>query len=209
MPDGAAKSDEGGDGGGRVGRWTERLKSARHKDAMLFGASFLETLVLPIPIELVLVPYMLSRRDRIWWIATVALAGCLLAALAGYAFGWLFMRGLGGPLLESMGWTEVWNGFQGTFDRQGFWAVIAVGVTPVPFQVAILTAGAAHYPVPLFLAAAAVARGLRYYGLALLVAWIGPGTLRLWHRHKITASVLAATLVALAWGGTALLGSGG
>lgn len=193
---------------GRVRRWTERLKGARHKDGMLFTASFLETLVLPIPIELVLVPYMLSQRRRIWWIATVAVAGCLLAALAGYAFAWLFMATLGVQVLEAMGWTEAWGSFQGTFDRQGFWAIIAVGVTPVPFQVAILTAGATHYPVPLFLAAAAIARGVRYYGLALLVHWFGGRTLRLWQRHKITASVAAAAVLALFWGGSALLGGG-
>lgn len=193
----------------RVQRWLKRIKASRHKDRLLFLASFLETLVVPIPIELVLVPYMLSRRDRLWWIASVALAGCLLAAGIGYAFGWLFMTSLGTPLLEAMDWTSTWDTFQQTFAAEGFWAIIAVGVTPVPFQVAILTAGATGYSLPMFFLAAALARGIRYYGLALLVHWFGARTIRLWERHKLSASLVAALVVALLWGGSMLLGSRG
>ncbi len=193
----------------RVYRWLHRLKTSRHKDRMLFVASFLETLIVPIPIELVLVPYMLSARDRVWMIATVALAGCLVAAGLGYLFGWLFMMGPGVMLLDAMGWTEAWNGFQGTFARHGFWAIIAVGVIPVPFQVAILTAGATQYSLPLFFVAAALARGIRYYGLAVLVHWFGLRALHLWQRHKMLASLAAAVVVAIFWGGSALVGGDG
>lgn len=193
----------------RVQRWLKRLKTSRHKDRLLFTASFLETLIVPIPIELVLVPYMLSERHRLWWIATVALAGCLLAAGLGYAFAWGFMAGPGTWLIEAMGWSDAWTAFQDTFAREGFWAIVAVGVTPIPFQVAILTAGATKYSIPLFLAAAALARGLRYYGLALLVRLFGARAMRLWVNHKITASLTAAVLVAAFWGGSMLLGGGG
>lgn len=190
----------------RVRRWLSRLKASRHRDPLLFTASVLETLIVPIPIELILVPYMLSERRRLWWIATVALAGCLVAAGVGYAFGWLFMAGPGAWLVDVMGWREAWTAFQGTFARQGFWAIVAVGVTPVPFQVAVLTAGATQYSIPLFVLAALLARGLRYYGLALLVRLVGGRAVRLWRTHKVTAGVVAAVVVAALWGGSALFG---
>jgi len=40
----------------RTKRWLERLSQSKRALWMLFGASFAETLVLPIPIELILIP---------------------------------------------------------------------------------------------------------------------------------------------------------
>jgi len=42
---------------------------------------------------------------------------------------------------------------------------MSVGVIPIPFQIAMLAAGATRYSFFLFMLAPALSRALRYYGL--------------------------------------------
>lgn len=162
------------------------------------GLSFLESTVLAIPLELILVPYMLANRHRIWWIAGLVTLGCLLGAVCGYLVGMLAHNTLGVWIIEQFGWQQTAATFQKEFNESGFLAVLLVGITPVPFQIAMLTAGASGYSLPLFLLAATLARGLRYFGLALLVAIFGERVekqLRKWHiprRTLISAMILLA-----------------
>ena len=192
--------------GSRGRRWLSLLQETRHKAALLFGASFLETTVVPIPIEVILIPYMAAERDRVWRIATLTLLGCLLGAFLGYAIGYFLFETIGLPIIGWAGWSEELETFRNLFDRHGFWAILAVGVLPIPFQVAMLAAGAASYPIAWFALAAVLARGVRYYGLAWLVKRFGPAALRRWRENKITATLAAAILLAVLWAAANWLG---
>ena len=62
--------------------------------------------------------------------------------------------------------------------------VFLISIAPVPMQIAALAAGAASYPVWLFLIAIIVSRALRYYGLWLLVLGFGVGIARIFEGKK-------------------------
>jgi membrane protein YqaA with SNARE-associated domain len=164
-------------------------------------ASFLETTVIPVAIELVLVPFMLANRNRIWTIATVTLAGCLAGAILGYLVGLLFFDTAGIWLIDTFGQREAYEDFQDRFNRQGFWAIVAIGITPIPFPIAMLAAGAADYSFPLYLLACSIARGVRYYGLSALVALAGPRVLDWLQKGqratKLTAAIAVAVVVGM------------
>lgn len=182
---------------GRAKAWARRIARSRHGLWLMGLASFLESLVVPIPLELVLVPYMLANRQRLWLIALVVTAACLLGATVGYGVGFFLFDQAGDWLLETMDWQGQYDRFQDWFQQYGFWAIVAIGVTPMPFQVAMLVAGVSGYPVPLFLLAAALARGIRYFGLALLVQLFGEQALALWRNHsKWVGIAIAVVLVA-------------
>ncbi|MCD6009601.1 YqaA family protein [Halomonas sp. IOP_31] len=171
--------------------WLERLSTSRHAMALLFLASILETLIVPIPIELILIPWMISQPSAKWRLAAVALAGNLTAALIGYGLGGLAMTQWGDSLISLFGGQQAYSNFESRFDANGFQAILAVGIVPIPFQIAMLVAGASHYPLPLFLLAALIARGIRYFGLALLVALVGNSATRLWRRHSKPVGAVA------------------
>ncbi|WP_192036082.1 DedA family protein [Halomonas sp. YLGW01] len=178
-------------------RWLSRLSASRHALWLLGLASVLETLLVPIPIEVILIPWMIAEPHRRFRIAGVALAGNLFAALIGYGLGSLAMAQWGETLIPLFGGEAAYQTFQARFLDNGFIAILAVGVIPIPFQTAMLVAGASDYPIPLFLLAALIGRGLRYFGLALLVALAGEAALGLWRRH---ARPLGASLTVLAGG---------
>ena len=60
----------------RTKQWFERINGSKNMLWLLAILSFLETIILPIPIELVLIPLMAVNRQRIWAIATATTLGC-------------------------------------------------------------------------------------------------------------------------------------
>ncbi|MCU5786928.1 YqaA family protein [Alloalcanivorax marinus] len=179
----------------RTQRWLERLNRSRHMPWLLGVLSFLETIILPVPIELILIPLMAANRERLWRLATVTTAGCLLASLLGYGVGMVLYQSLGTWFIEAMGMRNAYQGFQGFFDQYGFVAILTLGILPIPFQVAMITAGLSGYPIALFVLAALIARGIRYYGLAWLVWRFGPKVEEQWRRHAVTTSLVAGGAV--------------
>ena len=83
--------------------------------------------------------------------------------------------------------------------EQGFWYVLSVGIIPVPFQIAMLAAGAAKYSLGLFLLATFIARSIRYFGLALLVKLAGNQAEALFKKYKIPTAIGLTLIVALIW----------
>ena len=185
----------------RVQRWMDRLGQSRRALWTLFVASVAETLLVPIPIELILIPYMLANKARIWLTAAVVLAGNLAAAVFGYALAYFAFSTFAPGLIEQMGWSQSFERFQSLFAEHGFWAIVAIGFIPIPFQIAMLVAGAAQYPLSLFILASFVARGARYFGLGALVYYLGEATLGFVERHKRSAAIgsLVVAALVLAW----------
>jgi membrane protein YqaA with SNARE-associated domain len=181
----------------RPERWADRLAHSRAGLWLIGVASFLETIIVPIPIEVALIPYMLARRDRVWTIALVTTLGCLAGSALGYAVGYLLYDAVARPLIDAMGWAQAFGEFQAWFAADGFWAILAIGIVPIPFQVAMLTAGAAGYPLLLFMLAATIARGIRYFGLALLVVLVGDRALDLWRRRRLTFALALVAVIAI------------
>ena len=182
----------------RAKQWFERLNGSKNMLWLLGTLSFLETIILPIPLELVLIPLMAANRERIWILATVTTVGCLIASLVGYGVGMLLFQSIGTWFIEFMGMQDSYQSFQNFFDQYGFLAILTIGIVPIPFQIAMITAGLSGYPILLFALAALIARGLRYYGLAWLVKRFGHRVLLLWKRHAIITS-LAAGIIVLAF----------
>lgn len=189
----------------RAQQWFERINGSSHMLWFLAVVSFLETLVVPIPIEVVLIPLMAVNRDRIWRLATVTTLGCLAGALVGYGVGMGLYQSVGTWFIETMGMQAGYHSFQTAFDQHGFVAIVALGILPIPFQIAMITAGASGYPVYLFVLAALLARGVRYFGLAWLIWRFGKRAEDIWRRHALAASLVAAgVLIGISLGMQAL-----
>ncbi|NMT65116.1 YqaA family protein [Marinobacter orientalis] len=179
----------------RAQRWFQRINGSNHMLWFLAAVSFLETIIVPIPIELVLIPLMALNCDRIWRLAAVTTLGCLVAALVGYGVGMVLYQSVGIWFIETMGMQSGYQSYQAFFDQYGFVAILALGILPVPFQIAMITAGVSGYPIYLFVLAALLARGIRYYGLAWLILRFGRRAEELWRRHAVTASLAVAAVV--------------
>ncbi len=188
-------------------RRTRRLVKSEHMLKGITVASFLESTIVPVPLEAILVPLMQARREQLWLIALMATLGCAVGALFGYALGYYLFDLLGDWLIELFASPEQFEQVKNQMAREGFWFVLTLGVAPIPFQIAMLAAGATQYSLPWFLLATILARSLRYFGLALVVYVAGNKAEHLIRRYKFRAIAVATAVVLGLWALSALLGS--
>jgi membrane protein DedA with SNARE-associated domain len=69
----------------------------------------------------------------------------------------------------------------------------------------MLAAGATKYSIWLFLLASAIARSIRYFGLAIVVYYAGNQAERVISKHKTKAMVGLTILILGAWGISTLI----
>lgn len=187
----------------------DRLKvliTSRHLVAGTFVASFAESTVVPIPLEAVLIPAMQANRKRLWALAGAALAGCIVGALVGYAIGYWLFGAIGERLVSLFGNPQQYRDALEQVRQNGFWFVLSVGIVPIPFQIAMLAAGAAHYSLIGYVIATFISRGIRYYGLAVLVWKLGDRAQATMARHRRTSLLAVTAIVVAAWGFSWVMG---
>lgn len=179
---------------------TRQFIDSKHMLSGITTASFLESTIVPIPLEAVLVPLMQARREKLWLIALMATLGCIIGALFGYALGYFLFDAVGDWIISTFSNPEQFEIIKQKMQKQGFWFVLTLGIVPIPFQIAMLAAGATKYSLSLFLIAATIARAIRYFGLAILVYYAGDKAEYMLRKHKVKTIIVLTTLVLLAWG---------
>jgi len=153
--------------------WT--LSLANHRLALwaLAFISFLESSVFPIPPDILMIPMILSRPNRAFLIAAVALFASVLGGLLGYAIGALFYEQIGFPLLSFLGKAELVSQFNNRFNDLGFWPILIAGLTPIPYKIITIVSGWSSVPLTTFVLTSIVSRGLRFFFVATLLWYYG------------------------------------
>lgn len=184
---------------------TRNFIESKHMLSGITIASFLESTIVPIPLEALMVPLMQAQREKLWLIALMATLGCVVGALFGYALGYYLFDAVGDWVISAFSSPEQFENVKQKMHNQGFWFVITLGIVPIPFQIAMLAAGATKYSLGLFLLASAIARSIRYFGLAIVVYYAGNQAERIISKHKVKAMISLTILVLLGWGISTLL----
>ena len=178
---------------------TRQFIDSKHMLKSITVASFLESTIVPIPLEAVLVPLMQARREKLWLIALMATIRCIIGAIFGYALGYYLFDVVGDWVINTFSNPEQFEQVKQKMQAQGFWFVLTLGIVPIPFQIAMLAAGATKYSIFLFLLATVIARSIRYFALAAVVYYAGNQAERIIQKHKTKALVAISVLVLLIW----------
>jgi membrane protein YqaA with SNARE-associated domain len=114
----------------------------------------------------------------------VASAGSVLGGMVGYGIGYL-SSDLAHALVEALGHADQVAVLQAKFGENAFLAIFAAGFTPIPYKVFTITAGLCHEMVslPVFLAASALSRPLRFFSVAIILYFFGPPARRFLERY--------------------------
>lgn len=158
----------------RLYNWV--LSFANHPYAIwILGAvSFAESSFFPIPPDPLLIAMLLSRRDQTWHLAIVCTITSVVGGWLGYAIGHELYETLGEFILQSYGLEATFNKFQDSFNQWGFWIVALKGLTPIPYKVVTIACGVTGLDFATFTWASLIARGFRFFSLAILFWYFGP-----------------------------------
>lgn len=149
---------------------------ARHRHAAWYlgGLSFAESSFFPIPPDVMLAPMSLARPRRAWFYALITTLTSVAGGLLGYAIGHFALEWLTPLIGEGGRWHEHYLHAHAWFAKWGFWAVFLAGFSPIPYKVFTITAGTLAMPLPPFVLASCIGRGMRFFMVAGLLAWGGP-----------------------------------
>lgn len=157
----------------RLYDWTLSLASGPRAPVALGTVSFIESSVFPIPPDILLIPMVIARPQKAWWFAFLCTITSVLGGLAGYLIGSLLFDQIAQPILEFYGYMEKFGHFQDVFNEWGWWFVFIAGLTPFPYKVITIASGATGLPLPVFMMASIVSRGIRFFILAGLLRIMG------------------------------------
>ncbi len=180
----------------RLVLWSFSVAGARYATPWIMFFSYIEAIFFPVPPDAFLLARGVARRKGLLRLALLVAVCSVLGGATSYAIGaWLF-DSVGESLIALLGleqaFERVSNAFSGSV---AFWTVILFGFTILPFKAIALASGGASVPLPVFLAAAFLARAARMLGVALLVLLFGEA-LKEWlqSRQAFTLSLLVSLL---------------
>ena len=161
----------------------------------LFIIAFLDSSFLSFPEvnDLLIVMLVINEPGRMVLYATIATLGSIAGCLALYFVG----RKGGQALVEKRFKGGTVERAAGLMRRYGAMALIVPALLPppAPFKIFVLLGGVANIPLPTFIWAIALGRGIRYFGEGILAVMYGRQALEYIHENGRTVGLALGVLV--------------
>ncbi|GBQ89591.1 YqaA family protein [Asaia krungthepensis] len=186
-------------------RRTLALAASPHAGWWLFAVAFAEASFFPIPVDLMLIPMVLAARERAFVLAAICTIGSVCGAMLGWVIGAVLLQHVALPIVHFYHAEHTLFAMQEKFRQYGVAIILLKGLTPIPFKIVTIAAGAAHFAILPFLAASLVTRGARFFLVATLL-WFYGAPIRDFIERRLTlvmagflfliiAGILAVTLL--------------
>ncbi len=142
----------------RVIRWSRH----HYANYYLGFVSFIESFFFPIPVDVMLVPMALAKRNQWASLALIATVFSVLGGILGYVIGYGLFDIIKPWLIDSTYWKyhEVSKRW---FDIYGVWVIFVAGFSPIPYKVFTITAGVLTLNLPIFIIASTISRAARFF----------------------------------------------
>jgi len=161
----------------------------------LLAVAFVESSLLPIPPDILLIPMILAQPARAFRLALLCTLASVAGGLVGYAIGYFLFDAIGRPILEYNHAMAGYEALKAGFAKWGVWIIIIKGMTPIPYKLVTIASGVVHFPLLPFIAASLVSRSLRFFLIALLLWWFGDAAREFIERRLMLMTGLFAILL--------------
>jgi membrane protein YqaA with SNARE-associated domain len=158
--------------------------------------AFAEASFFPIPPDALLVPMALARPRAAWQFAAICTVASVAGGALGYLIGFELFDQVAQPILRMYGYGAAYEAFQAKFQAYGLWIILVKGLTPIPYKIVTIAAGAARFDFWLFMMASALTRGARFFLVATLLHFYGD-SVRVFIERRLTlvTSALAVGVI--------------
>lgn len=157
----------------RLYDWTLSLAARPSAPYALAAVSFAESSFFPVPPDVMLVPMMLARPDKVWSYALICTIASVLGGIVGYVIGIALFDTVGSWVFHVYGLTDGAEAFRAAYAEYGHWVILLKGLTPIPYKLVTITSGFAGYSLFWFIVLSIITRGARFFLIALLMGRYG------------------------------------
>lgn len=182
----------------RLYDWTLSLASRPSAEIWLAVIAFVESSVFLVPADVLFLPMALAKPEKAWRYALIATVASVLGGIAGWMLGYYAFEAVAKPILEFYGKLDAFDALRTSVDYS---TVVLLLVTSglahlPPIKIVTILSGVANINIWLFIVSAIIARGARFYLIALLLRRYGePIRLFIEKRLGLIAGVAAGVLI--------------
>ena len=185
-------------------RLTQRLLAEARSpraEAALAIVAFVESSVFPLPAEVIFLPMCLTRPERAMRYAAIAAVASVLGGIFGWMIGHFLFDVIAAPILNF--WHSM-PAFEALKAQTGTGTILLLLITSgaahlPPMKVVTILAGAIGFNLPLFILAAVVARGVKFFLLGWALQRWGEPIAELIQKRLATAALIVLALVIVLW----------
>ncbi|MEC9476880.1 MAG: VTT domain-containing protein [Planctomycetota bacterium] len=141
--------------------------------AVLAVVSFTESSFFPIPPDPLLIALGIGSPRRAIPLALLTTVMSVLGGILGYFIGAWMMESIGNSIISFFHAEQRFEQLVVQFHGIGFLAILTAAVTPLPYKIFTIAAGSAGIPLPVFVTASLIGRGVRFLAQGILVHFYG------------------------------------
>lgn len=179
----------------RLYNWTVSWADKPSADKALAAVSFAESSFFPIPPDPLLIALVTAKPNKWVRFALIASVASIAGGMFGYLIGFGLFESVGNWILNTYHLQDAYMSLGQRFEANAVIAVFAAAMTPIPYKLITITAGAFHINLIAFILASIIGRSLRFF----LVAWA------MHHFGRRYKDVIEQYINYLAWGFLLLL----
>jgi membrane protein YqaA with SNARE-associated domain len=186
----------------RLYNWVLSLAHSKHSVTALFFLSVLESCIVPIAPDVLMIALILEKRKHVWFYAIITTIGSVIGGMIAYAIGATLWEFVAPFFLTHVFSVKTFNEVEKLYLDWGFWAVFIAAFTPIPYKVFTIAAGVFRIPFFMFVLASLFGRAGRFFLVAALLWAYGPPVKRFIDKYF---NLLTLVFVVLLVGGFFIL----
>ena len=168
------------------------IKISDNKKSLDFLAifSFLESIIIPIPPDIFLIPITLTKRYKWFYLGIFTTFFSILGGIFGYIIGMYFWDLVGMKIVNFYDAHHHIDYIKSLFNKYGWAVILIAGFSPIPYKIFTVSSGMMGYSFIIFLLCSLISRGLRFISLTFLVNKYGEKSIKLEEKHFLKFAII-------------------
>lgn len=153
--------------------WVLHWAETPYGSLALILLAFAESSFFPVPPDVLLIALAISIPRRSFFYAFECSVSSVVGGMLGYFIGVALMDAIGWKIIDFYDLRALFEQLFQTFNDYNFWAMLIAAITPIPYKVFTIAAGAANATFWVFLIASIIGRSFRFFAVGTLIYLFG------------------------------------
>ena len=159
--------------------------------------TFLESIIIPVPPDIVLIPITLNKKYSWIFLGIYTTIFSILGGILGYLVGMYFWDILGENIVELYNGYDYIENIKILFGKYGWAVILVAGFSPIPYKIFTIGSGLLGYNFIIFILCSIISRSLRFLTLTYLVYNYGNKGLNFIEKHFMKFTLISSIIFIL------------